>query len=94
VRDPFAFRDAQESPGFLFWRVSTVVRALAARKLLARGGDPADRRARVLALTPAGTVLVDSAVPRVERFDRRFFKDALGDGSAAFLERLRHLGAS
>ncbi len=52
---------------------SQVVRSLARRRLVARGRDPADGRARSLSVTPAGLALVGRALPAVEAVDAAFF---------------------
>jgi DNA-binding MarR family transcriptional regulator len=43
--------------------IQGVIRRLAARRLIARSGDPADRRRARLILTPAGRALVERTVP-------------------------------
>ncbi len=43
--------------------IQGVIRRLAARRLIARSGDPADRRRTRLRLTPAGRALVERTVP-------------------------------
>src|SRR3954447_26322897 len=53
--------------------VSRQVGELEARGLVVRRPDPADRRARLVSLTPAGRVLLDSAA----RSRRRWLHDAL-----------------
>ncbi len=44
--------------------IQGVIRRLTARRLVARGGDPGDRRVAVLALTAAGRALVAGAIAR------------------------------
>jgi DNA-binding MarR family transcriptional regulator len=43
--------------------IQGVIRRLAARRLIARSGDPADRRRARLRLTPTGRALVERTVP-------------------------------
>jgi DNA-binding MarR family transcriptional regulator len=71
---------------------SQVIRKLETRGLLARAPDPEDSRARQLRLTPAGRVLVASALADVEAADASYFAP-IDDGRDAFLEALGALGA-
>jgi DNA-binding MarR family transcriptional regulator len=67
---------------------SQVLRALEARGLLTRDRDPADSRARLLRVTPAGAELAQRAVAVVEAADVAFFAAA---EQRALLEILRTL---
>jgi DNA-binding MarR family transcriptional regulator len=69
---------------------SQVLRRLEARGLLERAADPADARARRLALTPAGRTLVAAALESVERADGAFF-EPLGARLPGFVEALATL---
>ncbi|MGO9077549.1 MAG: MarR family winged helix-turn-helix transcriptional regulator [Streptosporangiaceae bacterium] len=69
---------------------SQVIRKLAERGLAQRRPDPADSRARQLALTDAGRTLLAGALANVEAADESFFA-ALGSGRAAFLRQLGEL---
>jgi DNA-binding MarR family transcriptional regulator len=141
MNGPFSVGTAQDSSGFLFWKVSTlwqrgirdtleplglthtqfvllaslrwlggasqaslsrhtgcdtmtvsaVARTLAAKGWVDRQDDSADRRAKVIRITPAGIQIVDQAIPFVETFDRQFFENRLSGESPAFLESLRTL---
>lgn len=55
---------------------SQVVRALEAKQLLARAPDPADARARLVTVTPAGAGLARRAIRVVEQADAEFFAKA------------------
>jgi DNA-binding MarR family transcriptional regulator len=63
---------------------SEVLRRLEGKGLVERRPDPADRRARRIAVTPAGIRLAERAVAAVEGVDR----DALGGLDAATLRAL------
>jgi DNA-binding MarR family transcriptional regulator len=63
---------------------SEVLRRLEAKGLVERRPDPADGRARRIAVTPAGVRLAERAVAAVEGVDR----DALGGLDAGALRRL------
>ncbi len=70
---------------------SQVLRALEQRGLIVRGVDPADRRARRIVLTAAGTDTVASASPLVDALEERHFAPD-GQGTADLrrvLETLR-----
>ena len=71
---------------------SQVIRKLAARGLLERRLDPADSRARRLALTAAGSVLLTGALADVEAADEAYFA-ALGPDRGSFLAGLARLSA-
>jgi DNA-binding MarR family transcriptional regulator len=55
---------------------SQVVRALEVKQLLARAADPADARARLVTVTPAGAALARRAITVVEQADAEFFAQA------------------
>lgn len=69
---------------------SQVLRALERNGLVERRPHPADRRARALVVTPAGTELANRAVAVVEDVDRGFFGPLEGDVAslAALLNRV------
>lgn len=58
---------------------SQVLRALEDKHLITRETDPADTRAKLLRVTPAGADLARRAIQIVEAADREFFA-AAGDG--------------
>lgn len=65
---------------------SQVVRALERKGLVERRAHPADRRARMVALTDAGLAVVNRAVAAVEGADRDYFAvlgGAVGEFNAA-----------
>ena len=68
--------------------VSAVVRTIAAKGWVDRQNDNQDRRAKLLRITPLGAALADKAVPLVEKFDRQFFIDRLGNRKDSFLKSL------
>ena len=69
---------------------SQVVRELERRALLERAPHPIDRRARALAVTPAGRSLLERARPLVERADAGYFAP-LGGRLPKLTRRLRDL---
>lgn len=69
---------------------SQVLRALEGRGLITRSPHPSDRRAHMLAATPAGMELAGRAIGAVESCDREFF-DPLGLGAGTFTRSLRVL---
>lgn len=69
---------------------SQVLRKLADRELVERSVDPADSRARLLALTAAGRELVGRAMKDVEDADREYFS-ALADDQQSFVRGLTRL---
>jgi DNA-binding MarR family transcriptional regulator len=81
-----------EQAGTDLMMTSQVVRRLAARGLLARDRDPADSRARLLRLTPAGGQLLAGALADVERADQAYFA-VLGDERPGFAAALHRLDA-
>jgi DNA-binding MarR family transcriptional regulator len=68
---------------------SQVLRALEARGLVVRHGDPANARVRRLAVTAQGAALAQRAITVVEDADRRFFSGV--DDRSDLLPILRHL---
>jgi DNA-binding MarR family transcriptional regulator len=68
---------------------SQVLRALEAKKLLARAAHPADARARLVTVTPAGVELARRAIGVVEQADAEFFANA--DAVPELLVLLRRL---
>lgn len=73
---------------------SQVVRTLETKGLLARDPDPADSRARVLRLTPAGRRVAGPAVEAVEAVDRALLAPLPRTVAAGFTAGLRRLGGS
>jgi DNA-binding MarR family transcriptional regulator len=69
---------------------SQVLRALEQRGLVRREPDPDDRRARAIAVTPAGVELVNRAVVAVEDTDTAFFAAAGDDDFRKVLLALRN----
>lgn len=69
---------------------SQVLRGLEHRDLVRRAVHPTDRRARALAVTPAGRDLANRAVVAVEECDAAFFA-AAGRDRPAFTRALRAL---
>jgi DNA-binding MarR family transcriptional regulator len=57
--------------GFDTSTVASVIDRLEARGLMARSASPDDRRVRRLALTPAGTALLQAALPGMHRAQHR-----------------------
>lgn len=68
---------------------SEVLVRLEAKGLLTRHPDPADARAKIVAITPAGASLAQQAIAVVERADAEFFGRA---DPAAVVAVLRTLG--
>ena len=68
---------------------SQVLRALEAKSLIERRPHPTDGRARLLAVTAAGTALANRAVVAVEACDARFFSPLTN--RAAFTTELGRL---
>lgn len=69
---------------------SQVLRGLERRGLVQRAPHPADKRARALTVTPAGSALANLAVVAVEACDNAFFA-ILGKDKLAFTRALRSL---
>ncbi len=72
---------------------SQVIRKLEARGLLERHLDPADSRARLLRLRPAGRALLAGALAEVEAADDAYFA-VLGPDRGSFLACLGTLSAT
>lgn len=70
---------------------SEVVRRLEAKGLLRRVGDPADARAKVIEVTPAGADAARRSIEIVEAADAEFFAEAAEPRLVALL---RSLGAA
>jgi DNA-binding MarR family transcriptional regulator len=81
-----------EQAGTDLMMTSQVVRRLETRGLLGRDLDPADSRARLVRLTPAGRELLTTALADVERADQAYF-EVLGQQRNAFAAALRRLDA-
>jgi len=69
---------------------SQVLRALEAAGLIRRDRDPGDTRARTLALTDAGTMKLNEALPLLAKIDAAFFAP-LGRKEDRFVKSLRKL---
>jgi DNA-binding MarR family transcriptional regulator len=67
---------------------SEVIRRLEGKGLLTRHADPADARARVLMVTPAGATLARRAIDVVEDVDAAFFS---GVDTAPLVQAMRVL---
>jgi len=72
---------------------SQVLRTLEKEGLVQRQQSTTDARAKILALTPAGTTLARQTVPLVEAADTSFFRE-LGPGLKSFNQALARLAAS
>lgn len=70
---------------------SEVVRRLVAKGLVEREQDPADSRAKVLAVTPSGEAAAIAAIAAVEQADRAFFGRAADTAGPALLPLLHAL---
>ncbi|MBD2752422.1 MarR family winged helix-turn-helix transcriptional regulator [Spirosoma validum] len=66
---------------------STVLRTLQARSLLQRHEHSTDTRAKTVALTDAGKVVIKEAIKIVEQFDANFF-NILGTATSDFNQKL------
>jgi MarR family transcriptional regulator, organic hydroperoxide resistance regulator len=69
---------------------SQVLRTLESGGLIRRDRDPSDTRARLLAVTEAGTAKLDAALPVIDAVDREFFR-VLGHREDRFAKSLRKL---
>jgi DNA-binding MarR family transcriptional regulator len=70
---------------------STVVRTLESRGLLTRTADPHDARTKRIAVTSAGTALVEQAIEVVEITDTAFFHKVIDqDSLLRILQQLAH----
>jgi DNA-binding MarR family transcriptional regulator len=74
-------------------RIIDVLDDLQDRRLIRREPDPADRRARLLTLTPAGRRLRDQVRRAIRREEQRMLKTLPTDERAAFLRALQRLAA-
>ena len=74
-------------------RIIGVLDGLQERGLIERRPDPADRRARLLSLTPEGQRLRDSAQAGIQQQENRLLARVPGDDRAAFLRVLQTLHA-
>lgn len=72
-------------------RIIDTLDDLQERGLIRREPDPADRRARLLALTPAGRRLRDQARRAIRREEERVLTSLPDDERAVFLRALRRL---
>ncbi len=69
-----------------------VIDGLEARKLVARRGSTADRRAKVLALTRQGKALLAKVTPKVGAHEQRIAADLDAEESAALIALLKRIG--
>lgn len=69
--------------------VAGVVDRLEARGLIARHVSPADRRVRLLALTPAGHAALAGVVPAMQRAQARILAPLSADDQQVFMRLLR-----
>jgi len=74
-------------------RIIDVLDDLQERGLIRREADPADRRARLLALTPAGRHTRDQVRRAIRREEQRVLKTLPPDERAVFLRALQRLAA-
>jgi MarR family transcriptional regulator, lower aerobic nicotinate degradation pathway regulator len=71
--------------------VAGVVDRLEARGLIARQISPADRRVRLLALTPTGQVALDGVVPAMQRAQARILAPLATAEQQVFMRLLRRV---
>ena len=74
-------------------RIISTLDDLQKRGLIAREPDPADRRARLLSLTPEGRALRERAQAAIRRKEDRLLSRLPADVRRGFLEALRLLSA-
>jgi len=74
--------------------VSRATIALAARGLVSRNKDPADRRARLLSLTPAGRRLYAAIAPKALELEHAVFGQFSAAEITAFMSFLRRVDAA
>ena len=74
--------------------VSRAAIALTERGLLARAGNPDDRRSHLLTLTEAGRTLYAAVAPKALELERRIFKGFPADEMARFVATLRRIDAA
>lgn len=75
-------------------RIIAVLDDLQARGLISRRPDPADRRARLVALTSAGRRLRDSAQASIQMGEERLLATLEPTDRSGFLNALRQLSAA
>ncbi len=71
-----------------------VIDGLEARKLVARQGSVADRRAKVLSLTKRGKSLLADVAPKVRHHENRIAEDLDAEEVAALIALLKRVGPS
>jgi DNA-binding MarR family transcriptional regulator len=82
-------RDVADHVGISPMMASQVVRKLEQRGLVRRRDDPADSRAKRVAITERGRAAVVAALEAVDRSDDEFFRDVLPGGDlVAVLRRI------
>jgi DNA-binding MarR family transcriptional regulator len=74
-------------------RIIATLDALQAAGLITRDPDPADRRARVLSITPAGRRARDGAQREIQRNEERLLAELPAAGRRAFLAAARALSS-
>lgn len=72
-------------------RIIAVLDDLQERGLISREPDPADRRVRLIALTPQGRALRDAAQRDIQRGEEQLLDELPADDRAVFLRSLQHL---
>jgi DNA-binding MarR family transcriptional regulator len=71
--------------------VSRVVDDMRTAGLVSQGSDPADGRARPLALTPRGEAMVDAAVAVATAYEHSLVASLGSDGAQALRQALTHI---
>ncbi|WP_432869132.1 MarR family winged helix-turn-helix transcriptional regulator [Microbispora rosea] len=82
-----------ESIGADKTRIISVLDDLQRRGLIERSPDPADRRVRLLSITPEGRRLRDAAQAGIRRMEERLLSRLPDDDKEAFVRVLRVLAA-
>ncbi|MEU7888177.1 MarR family transcriptional regulator [Microbispora bryophytorum] len=82
-----------ESIGADKTRIISVLDDLQRRGLIERSPDPADRRVRLLSITPEGRRLRDAAQAGIRRMEERLLSRLPDDDKEAFVRVLRVLSA-
>ncbi|GIH46052.1 DNA-binding transcriptional regulator, MarR family [Microbispora rosea] len=82
-----------ESIGADKTRIISVLDELQRRGLIERSPDPADRRVRLLSITPEGRRLRDAAQAGIRRMEERLLSRLPDDDKEAFVRVLRVLSA-